>query len=307
MSDENPIAPTRAFYERYQFPGNRPMDQDGLIFLRHFGRAVAEAATRVTTRPLRVLDAGCGTGNTSVALARRFPDLEVLGIDQSRNSLTRGRTRAREEGVSNVRFRRQDLLTPLAGIPPVDIVLCLGVLHHTADMRRVLRNLRRALKPQGVLFLWIYGLLGRSRHSLNVRALQILRSRARKKDGLALATEFALFACKGSAIPDLLGKIPDAEAQRTALEDPVWIADQFINPRETLIDMAGLLDLVSRSGFALDQNLSPDGDPADWLGSPILVDAYQRLSAREQAVVLDLIVKPERYFVKLRRVTRKSR
>lgn len=307
MSDTNAIAPTRAFYERYQFPGNRPMDQDGLIFLRHFGRAVAEAAARTAMRPLRLLDAGCGTGNTSVALARRFPELEVLGIDQSRNSLRRARTRARDEGVSNVRFRRQDLLTPLSDLARANIALCLGVLHHTADMRSVLRNLRCALEPQGVLFLWIYGLHGRTRHSLNIRALQILRSATRQKDALALATEFALRACKGSAIPDLLGRTPDAETQRTAFEDPVWIADQFINPCETLIDMEGLLDLVSRSGFTLERNLGPDGDPADWLGSPILVDAYQRLSARDRAVVLDLIVKPERYFVMLRPVTRKSR
>jgi 2-polyprenyl-3-methyl-5-hydroxy-6-metoxy-1,4-benzoquinol methylase len=307
MSDTKAITRTRAFYERYQFPGDRPMDQDGLIFLRHFGRTVAEAAARSPRRPLRVLDAGCGTGNTSVALARQFPNLEILGIDQSANSLKRARQRARDEGLSNVRFRLQDLLSPLADRSPADIVLCLGVLHHTEDMRRVLRNLRHALRPHGVLFLWIYGLHGRARHSLNVRALRILRSGARQKDALAMATEFALHACKGSAIPDLLGNTPGAEGQRAAFEDPIWIADQFINPRETLIDMEGLLDLVSRSGFTIEKNLGHAGDPAAWLGSPVLVDVYRRLSARDQAIVLDLLVKPERYSVMLRPATRKSR
>lgn len=43
-------------------------------------------------RPL-ILDSGCGTGRSSVHLARTWPEAVVVGVDQSRHRLERGRTR----------------------------------------------------------------------------------------------------------------------------------------------------------------------------------------------------------------------
>src|SRR6267378_3947260 len=38
-------------------------------------------------RVLRILDFGCGTGNTCAVLATVFPDAEVHGVDSSANAL----------------------------------------------------------------------------------------------------------------------------------------------------------------------------------------------------------------------------
>src|SRR5207253_7021171 len=48
---------------------------------------------------LRVLDAGCGTGNTAVAIAEAYPEIEVVGIDLSETSLQHTRALARKRGV----------------------------------------------------------------------------------------------------------------------------------------------------------------------------------------------------------------
>lgn len=47
--------------------------------------------------PARILDLGCGPGNSTAILAARFPGAALLGIDASREMLER----ARREGPPN--------------------------------------------------------------------------------------------------------------------------------------------------------------------------------------------------------------
>jgi tRNA (guanine-N7-)-methyltransferase len=53
-------------------------------------RAFDSVAARLAAGPF-VLDAGCGTGASTLALAREFPDLLVLGVDKSAARLDVGR------------------------------------------------------------------------------------------------------------------------------------------------------------------------------------------------------------------------
>src|SRR5262245_36305077 len=77
--------------------------------IRPLGRMVMD---RVALRGgERVLDVGCGCGDTTVELARRVaPDGTVVGIDISAVMLERARQTAREQGV-NVRFEQADAQT----------------------------------------------------------------------------------------------------------------------------------------------------------------------------------------------------
>ncbi|MBK7259205.1 MAG: class I SAM-dependent methyltransferase [Ignavibacteriae bacterium] len=178
-----------------------------------------------------------------------------------------------------------------------DIVLSLGVLHHTADMARVLRNLRRALKRPGLLFLWIYGKHGRYNHTLTRRALAYLVATLPPRKALDVATAFVHDGGTGQALADLVGKVPVTALQREAFESPVWIADQFLVPHEDLLDMEGLLALVQRTGFTVECDIGRHAVKEDWCAVPVLRDRLRRLPAREQLIVQDLLAKPERYFV----------
>ena len=308
MSESELTQKSRVFYEQFQFPGNRPVDQDGLIFLRHFARSIERRAVRVSDRMLRVLDAGCGTGNTSVALARQFPQVAFFGIDQSRSSLSKAKARALEAGVANFQCRAGNLLRPLPWKDRFDVILCLGVLHHTADMRKGLVNLRRSLADDGELFLWIYGRHGRYRHSLNVRLLRMLLGKRTSPDEkLELATEFVNKADDGAALCDLLGRTKTDEMQRAAFNDPVWIADQFLNPQEILVDLEGLLKLVDVSRLELVRTLGVGEDVARLFNSDPLMKRFEALNPRDQLIAQDLLRKPERYFVVLRHSPNRKR
>jgi SAM-dependent methyltransferase len=57
-------------------------------------------------RGMKVLDLGCGDGTTALPSARLGAD--VLGVDIARNLVEAGNRRAREAGLSNLRFQQGD-------------------------------------------------------------------------------------------------------------------------------------------------------------------------------------------------------
>ncbi len=101
----------------------------------------------------RVLEAGCGKGRHSRAVAAWNPE-DLFCVDLSEAVfLTERNTR----DFPNV----FPLMADLGRLPfPegfFDLVFCVGVLHHMEDPQAGLRSLWRVLKPGGTLCLWVYG------------------------------------------------------------------------------------------------------------------------------------------------------
>jgi len=92
------------------------------------------------------------------------------------------------------------------------------------------------------------------------------------------------------------------EMQMNAFKSPVWIADQFLNPYETLIDMEELLRLTSRAGFKISRILGVEENISKRFFSEKLSDRFLRLSKNKQLIAADLLLKPERYFVMLEKL-----
>jgi SAM-dependent methyltransferase len=100
----------------------------------------------------RVLDIGCGCGNTSLALARRVgPRGSVLGIDISTPMLERARQSAREAGIDNVRFENSDAQTHRFEPASFDVAFSRFGVMFFADPTAAFANLRTALAPRGRL------------------------------------------------------------------------------------------------------------------------------------------------------------
>jgi SAM-dependent methyltransferase len=94
----------------------------------------------------RVLEAGCGVGAQTHALAAQSPDAHFTSIDVSAESLAIARERVT---AGNVEFVEADLHSFDA--EPFDHVFVCFVLEHLRDPYAALRRLKTLLKPGGTL------------------------------------------------------------------------------------------------------------------------------------------------------------
>ncbi len=115
------------------------------------------AAAQVAPR-MRVLDIACGTGEPSITVARLLQGTgEVVGVDLSGGPLAIAGERARQHGLSNVRFQEADVHhLPFPDNSFDRITSRLGVMFF-ADLPRALREMHRVLKPGGRVTLLAWG------------------------------------------------------------------------------------------------------------------------------------------------------
>ncbi|HEX8968678.1 MAG TPA: class I SAM-dependent methyltransferase [Chloroflexota bacterium] len=132
------------------------------------GRSILEearrAATRLNTSPAvrnrALLEIGCGTGGLLIAAAREYE--QVVGVDIAFRWLAIA-TRRVEEAVSTGELTPQQasriqLLCACAERLPLpeasfDLIVGASVLEHATRQEDVLRQARRALRDEGMLFL----------------------------------------------------------------------------------------------------------------------------------------------------------
>ena len=99
----------------------------------------------------RVLDVGCGCGDTSIELAGRVaPGGEVLGVDISAPMLTRAGQQARAAGVA-ARFELADAQTSAFEADRFDVLFSRFGVMFFAEPAVAFANLRRALRGGGRL------------------------------------------------------------------------------------------------------------------------------------------------------------
>ncbi len=92
----------------------------------------------------RVLDLGCGDGTLTAQIAELVPEGEVVGIDTSQGMIDAARPKSRE----NLEFLLRDI-DELDFVDRFDVVLSNATLHWVKDHRRLLANVRRALRSGG--------------------------------------------------------------------------------------------------------------------------------------------------------------
>jgi SAM-dependent methyltransferase len=115
---------------------------------RAMGAFGLEAIERLAPRSgERVLDVGCGSGDTLMELARRVGSSgEVVGVDASRPLLERAR--ARVQGAANIQLIEADGARH-AWHPRFDVLFSRFGVMFFADPVKAFRNLRRSLAPDG--------------------------------------------------------------------------------------------------------------------------------------------------------------
>jgi trans-aconitate 2-methyltransferase len=122
---------TPALYSRFEDERTRPAAD-------LLGHVALEAARFV-------VDLGCGPGNSTELLARRFPAARIVGIDTSGAMLAAARER-----LPSITFEQRDIEEWTAA-EPVDLIFANASLQWVADHPQLLSRLLAALAPGGAL------------------------------------------------------------------------------------------------------------------------------------------------------------
>jgi trans-aconitate 2-methyltransferase len=97
------------------------------------------------TAPKLVYDLGCGTGNTTAALVARWPDAEVIGVDNSPDMLA-----GAQKAVPTARFVQADLARWTPKAPP-EVIYSNAALQWLDDHAALFPRLLSLLAPGGTL------------------------------------------------------------------------------------------------------------------------------------------------------------
>lgn len=113
------------------------------------------AAARVGSHD-RVLDIGCGTGQSTREAARAAVNGSAVGVDPSARMLERARQLSDDQGLTNVTYQQADAQVHPFPLAHYDLAISRFGTMFFADPVAAFTNIRRALRPAARLVLLVW-------------------------------------------------------------------------------------------------------------------------------------------------------
>ena len=281
------------FYDRFPYPADPLQDgpppgynwrwcHDSVLAVVRGGLGTQD----LDQPPLRILDAGCGTGVSTDYLCHLNPGAEVLAVDISAGALDVAIERLRRSGgADQVRSLRQEQrsLLDLQEENCFNYINSVGVLHHLRDPLAGLKALGKLLAPRGLLHLFLYADAGRWEIHRTQKALELLEA-GTGSEGLRLGR--ALF----SELPEM-NRLRRSHEQRWTLDTQADanFADMYLHPQETSYDLESLMTLIHSSGLHFAGFSNPSvWNPARLLKGELLSRAKALTPSAQWALVEQL-------------------
>ena len=114
-------------------------------------REMCELTAKLTFRGAKVLDCACGTGELSLAAAKKAES--VLCTDNSEKMLGVARQKAEKKGIENIGFERRNIFHLDDADETYDIVIAGNVLHLLDKPEDAVKELYRVTKHGGRILL----------------------------------------------------------------------------------------------------------------------------------------------------------
>lgn len=201
---------------------------------------------------LDLLDVGCGPGTITVDLARRVAPGRVIGLDRAPDVLAQARAHATEESTS-VDLSVGDVYQLPFPDRSFDVVHAHQVLQHLSDPVRALIEMRRVLRPGGIVAVrdGDYASFAWAPHDpLLTRWLEVYRAVARRNGGEPDAGRFLKGWALAAGFHDVRATSATwtyADAESCAWWGGLW-ADRF--ERSSVGDQAVEYGLSTRDELA---------------------------------------------------------
>ncbi|MDP2939849.1 MAG: class I SAM-dependent methyltransferase [Candidatus Omnitrophota bacterium] len=303
----------KKMYESYPFPSCN------MINVAYGNRVKDDLSKRgYVVNKLKILEAGCGTGEKAISLAKVFCDSEVIGWDVSKVSVEKADQLAKKEKVNNMKFENVDLLNvdlyKYEGY--FDLIISWGVIHHLSDTVKGLENLGLCLKPTGLIYVWVYAL-----HSLQRIETRLCRETIKillKKDGfsyekgikIANAIKGLLKTLNYSGKKDFLMRLKwffnkdvnkkqvilhilkNIRKIKLSLDYDANIVDAFLHANEKDYSVRMVFDEAEKAGLEVVDFIEPTSKIEDFVKSDFVRRLYYGLDLIDRLEVMERIVNP---------------
>jgi SAM-dependent methyltransferase/pimeloyl-ACP methyl ester carboxylesterase len=220
---------------RRRRPRLRLVDHYDDELCRHHERLRVAAGVRSGDR---VLDVGCGAGQSTRDAARAAAPGSVLGVDISEELLDRARRRTAEEGVHNATYERGD--AQVHPLPPAsfDVVISRFGTMFFADPTAAFRNIARAARPGARLVMMVW----QSEHR-NEWATAI-RDALRAGPPQSQLNPFSL--ADAPAVESLLATAGFTDVAFAEVREPMYFGPNVATALELVHDMKATRDHLAR-------------------------------------------------------------
>ncbi len=125
------------------------MSWDPALYLRFADQRLRPALDLLARidlgHPQRIVDLGCGAGNVTLYLKRRWPGAQLTGVDNSPEMLAKAR-----ETDASIQWENAELASWAPQSPPT-LIYSNAALHWVDDHAALFPRLARAIAPGGVL------------------------------------------------------------------------------------------------------------------------------------------------------------
>jgi SAM-dependent methyltransferase len=219
----------------------------------YFDRSIADHHARLLTAAAigaadRVLDIGCGTGQTTLDAARTASNGSALGVDLSSEMLDLARHRAAAEGVANVEFVQADAQIHPFDSDAFDLAISRTGAMFFGDHVAAFTNIGRALVPHGRLALLTWqGLAGNEW----IRAIGGALAAGRERPSPPPDAPGPFSLSDPDRVRAILGAAGFAEVDLEPVEAGMWLGNDSSDAHRFVLGLMGwMLDGLDDSGRA---------------------------------------------------------
>lgn len=215
--------------------------------LQHHNVALRRAYA--LSAPDRVLDVGCGTGQTTREAAQLATAGSVLGIDRSNEMIERAKLLTSEAGLRNVEYVCADAGHHELPRERFDVAISRFGTMFFANPSAAFSNLRSALRPEGRVVMMVWQQRDRNEWATSIE-------RALVPDDMQSITPLAVPPAFSLGDPDVVSRLLDATGFATAafeeVHAPVFYgrdidaAFDFVSGFSTVSDKLARLDARER-------------------------------------------------------------
>jgi SAM-dependent methyltransferase len=199
----------------------------------------------------RVLDIGCGCGQSTRDAARLAHEGSALGVDLSSSMLAVARRRATAEGVTNVDFRRADAQVYAFDPETFDVAISRFGVMFFEDRTTAFLNIAAALRPGGRLAVLAWQDVRKNEWIMTVRETL---AAGRDLPMPPVGTPGPMALADQDDVRSLLSDTGFESVGFTSIEEPVWLGADA----EAAYGFVGEIGIVK----GLSDDLEPDAKAA---------------------------------------------